>query len=316
MEADPSLPAAKLALARVYRKTGRRAEAKALVKEALALHPRPDEAYRELARTAEQVGELDQAEKALRSAVALRPEEWLNWSALGTFLGKRGEYEESRRALERAAEAAPRDVSVPREKLATASLAAGRFEEAIAAFEEIPPPIRNPRLASNLGTAYFFSNRPDRMAHAERYYRLAVRLNPRDPMYRANLADLDLRLGRKEEARAGYLRARELLRPRLEDDPENGELLFELADYSAKGGECGEALGLAARLAVTLPATGPNAHRMAYVYATCGEDDRALDEIGKAIQRGEARELIRREDEFRALRSNPRFVALVGSGDD
>ena len=69
---------------------------------------------------------------------------------------------------------------------------------------------------------------------------------------------------------------------------------------------------LASGLEITLPETGPNAHFLAYVYALCGNDDAAMNALARAISLGESPELIRQEDEFRALRGRPDFQALVG----
>ena len=309
---DPEMPAAHVALARIYRTTGRHDEAIEEVEGALADHPRPDEAYRELGRSYERVGDLEEAERALRAATSLRPDDWTNWSALGNFLAQSGSYDESREAFERAAELAPPDVSKPHEKLATLSLQTGDFNTAIDIYESLPMPIRNPRLAANLGTAYYFSDRPERWAKVEEYYLAAVRLNPRDAIYQANLGDLYQRLGRGEEAQGRYLKACHLLEERVADDPNDPQLLSELADYFAKANDCGQALSLATRLETLLPETGPAAHQMAYIYAMCGQDDAAIRALARAVELGEPIEIIRQEDEFANLRGRRDFVALVG----
>ncbi len=311
---QPSLPAAQVALARVYRSTGREKAAVAMLEGALAASRRPDATYRELARSYERVGEIEEAGKALRAAAALRPDDWLNWNRLGTFLAKHGHYEEARENFEKAARLAPADVATPRERLASAALAMGRFDEAIAAFESLPRPIRSARVAANTGTAYFFSARPDKLAKAERYYLLAVRLNPKDPFYQANLGDLYRRLGRERGARSRYLRARKLLEVRAGADPRNPELLADLAYYSAKGEDCAQALSLTGRLQALLPRTGPAAHQLAYIYALCGRPDAAVAEIRRAIELGEPPALIAQEDEFLVLRGRADFETLVNGG--
>jgi len=309
---EPEMAAARVALARIYRTTGRHDEAIEEVEGALAIHSRPDEAYRELGRSYERVGDLEEAERALRAATSLRPDDWTNWNELGNFLAKGGSYDESREAFERAAELAPPDVSMPREKLATLSLQMGDFDAAIAIYEDLPGPIRNPRIAANLGTAYYFSDRPEKWSKVEEHYLTAVRLNPQDAMFQANLGDLYQRLGREGEAQARYLRACSLLEERAADDPNNPQILSELADYSAKASDCGRALGLATRLETLLPETGPAAHQMAYIYALCGDDDAAVRALARAVRLGEPAEIIRQEDEFINLRDREDFIALVG----
>jgi tetratricopeptide (TPR) repeat protein/TolB-like protein len=309
---DPELPTAQVALARIHRTTGRQDAAIEELEEVLARHPRPDEAYLELARSYQRVGNLKEAEKAFRAATALRADEWSNWNSLGTYLMIQGRYEDALPAFERAAQLAPPEINRPRLQLATYHLHMGRFDESIEAFEGIPNSSRGPGMASNLGTAYYFSDRPDKWEKAEKNYLLAVRLNPRDAMYQANLGDLYAALERHEEAQNRYLRARALIEERVKDDPGNPALITELADYSAKGGDCETALSLTDELRKTLPDTGPSAHQLAYIFAMCGKDDAAMDAIRRAVELGEPGEMIRQEDEFRALYSRPEFIALVG----
>jgi Flp pilus assembly protein TadD len=309
---DPDLPEAHLALARIYRTTGRHDEALQEVETVLAKHSRPDEVQRELSRSYERAGELEEAEKSLRAATALRPDDWTTWNHLGNFLARCGRYDESRDAFVTAAEVAPPDVSMPREKLATYNLQVGEVDAAIEIYESLPKPIRSPRLASNLATAYFFSERPERWEKAEENYLLAVRLSPQDSMYQANLGDLYQRLERPEEAQERYRLACELLEMRVVDDPDDPKFLSDLAFYSAKANDCGRATTLAPQLEGLLPDTGPSAHQLAYVYALCGEGDAAIGALVRAIAHGESTELIRQEDEFRSLRDRPDFQALVG----
>jgi tetratricopeptide (TPR) repeat protein len=311
-EAAPEMPEARLALARIYRTTGRHDAAVTEVEAALADHPRADEVQRELGRGYERVGDLEAAERSLRAATSLRPDDWINWNVLGNFLARAGKYEEAGDAYREAAEVAPPDVPMPREKLATYGLQMGEIDAAIEIYESLPKPIRSPRLASNLATAYFFSDHPEKWERAEENYLLAVRLNPQDPMYQANLGDLYHRLEQTEEAQKRYQFACDRLEMQVADDPDDPQLLSDLAFYSAKANDCGRTMTMVPRLEELLPDTGPSAHMLAYIYALCGESDAAVEALTRAIALGESTELIRQEDEFRSLRDRPDFRALVG----
>jgi tetratricopeptide (TPR) repeat protein/TolB-like protein len=310
----PDLPEARLALARIYRTTGRHDEALREVEAALADHPRADEVQRELGRNYERAGDLEAAERALRAATSLRPDDWTNWNALGNFLADAGKYEEAGEAYTRSAEVAPPDLPMPREKLATYGLQVGEIDAAIEIYESLPKPIRSPRLASNLATAYFFSEHPKKWERAEENYLLAVRLSPQDPMYQANLGDLYQRLEQTDEALERYRLSCELLEMQVADDPDDPQLLSDLAFYSAKANNCARSLSMAPQLEDLLPDTGPNAHVMAYIYALCGASDAAIEALARAIAHGESIDLIRQEDEFRSLRDRPDFKALVAGG--
>jgi len=311
-EIAPEMPEARLALARIYRTTGRHDAALTEVEAALADHPRADEVQRELGRSYERAGDLEAAERSLRAATSLRPDDWINWNVLGNFLANSGKYEEAGDAYRQAAEVAPPDIPMPREKLATYALQMGEIDAAIEIYESLPKPVRSPRLASNLATAYFFSDHPEKWERAEENYLLAVRLNPQDPMYQANLGDLYHRLEQTVEAQKRYQFACDQLEMQVADDPDDPQLLSDLAFYSAKANNCGRTMTMVPRLEELLPDTGPSAHMLAYIYALCGESDAAVEALTKAIALGESTELIRQEDEFRSLRNRSDFQALVG----
>ncbi len=310
-ELAPEMPEARLALARIYRTSGRHDAAVTEIEAALAEHPRADEVQRELGRSYERAGDLEAAERSLRAATSLRPNDWVNWNVLGNFLADCGKYEEAGDAYRKSAEVAPPDVPMPREKLATYGLQVGEIDAAIEIYESLPKPIRSPRLASNLATAYFFSDHPEKWARAEENYLLAVRLNPQDPMYQANLGDLYHRLDRPDDALERYQLACDLLEMQVVDDPEDPQLLSDLAFYSSKANDCGRAMAMVPRVEELLPDTGPSAHVLAYIYSLCGESDAAMVSLTKAIALGESVELIRQEDEFRSLRGRRDFEKLV-----
>ena len=309
---DPNLPEAQLAVARVYRSTGRSSNSIEELSAVLARHPKPDEALRELAISYEVVGDLDQAEEALRGATALAPENWLNWNTLGMTLASHGKYPEAREAFERTLELAPSGATLPYENLATIDLAEGRIDDAIEAYEKIPGPIRDGRLATNIGTAYFFSDRADKWQKVEEYYRLAVQLRPRDAINRANLGDLYAQLERSGEARESYRIARDLTEEELAQTPQDLELRSRMALYSAKAQDCDTALEGTAPPVDADQDTARLAHRRGYIFALCDRSDKAIQALRQAIALGESPEIIRQEREFQELRKHPDFVALVG----
>ncbi len=311
LELDPELPAAQVALARVLRSTGRYAASIDELNKVLANHPKPDEAQRELAASYVRVGDLEQAESCLRAAAALGDRDWFNWNALGAFLHELGRYDEARQAFEQAATLAPEDVAVPHENLVALTVLQGRFDEAIAAYERMVVPIRDATLASNIGTAYYFSDRADRLERAEEYYRLAVQFAPGRAVMRRNLADLYLDQGRREDALHNYREALRIVEQQLRDDPENLTLRLDRALYSAKGDDCAGAASQTDALEPELPRTANNLHRLAHVHALCGRNEQALGAIEAAIALGFSREIIRQESEFAGLRDTPAFVALV-----
>jgi len=313
LELDPELPAAQVALARVYRSTGRYAESIDELQQVLATHPKPAEAQRELAASFERVGDLKQAETCLRAATEMGASDWFNWNALGAFLGDLGRYDEAKQAFEQAGAVAPDEIGVPFENLAVITIQQGRFDEAIEAYEKMPRPIRNSALASNIGTAYYFSERPDKWERVEEYYQLAARLDPRDAVIRRNLADLYIDMGRREEALHHYAEALLLVEQQLEDDPRNQPLRLRQALYAAKAEKCPRAVPMALALSDELPETARGMHQLAQVFGLCGREQEALQALRSAIELGFATEIIRQESEFQSLRENPDFLELTAA---
>ncbi len=310
LEIDPDLPAAQVALAQVYRSTGRYAESIGQLRQILADHPNPVEAYRQLAYSYEAAGDLEAAEESLRFAVALREDDWFSWNSLGIFFIRNTNFPEARRALELAAELAPEGLTWPLENLAVVQILEGDFEEAIQSFERIEGPSDDPNLIANIGTAYFFV---DRLEEAEKYYLEAVDLRPRSAIEHGNLADLYTRMGRVEEARSSYLQALRLVEEALVANPKDNDLRVNQALYAAKAGECEIAVRLCDQLRSELPPVGGYHHDRAVAYALCGESDATLDALAEAIDLGVSASFVRQEDEFEDLRHDPRFIDLVGT---
>jgi tetratricopeptide (TPR) repeat protein len=301
-----------VALAQVLRDTGRPEEAQLELDTALEAHARPDAVQRELAESLERVGDIEGAEAALRAAVAVAPSSWENWEALGRLLWRQAHYDEALEAFTEAAAVAPPGVSTPREKIVAMHVSMGGFEAAIEAAEVIPRPITSATLASNIGTAYFFTGR---LEEAEAYYRMAVDLRPRSVDLHRNLADALDAQGRTGEARAEYAEARRLAEQQLEQDPDDVELALLGAFLAAKSGDCVAATEWADELVGTDPDTADVVHQAAYVDALCGRQRQALDRIRKALHLGVSADIIRSELEFESLHADPEFRALVGGLD-
>ena len=308
---DPGLSDAQVARALVYRAEGRVDDSIEGLQEVLARHPRPAEAHRQLALSYERAGNLVGAEKLYRTATVIDPRDWFNWNDLGIFLLRHGDRKEARRVLEKAAEVAPRGVSRPRENLGFLALGESRFEEAIEILEGLPQPLRDGTLATNLGTAYFFSSRPDRWQRAERYYRVAIDLAPQRAEYHANLGDLLAQVERRDEAQAAYGRAMEIALEDWRRSPGDLDVGVLAAAYAAKAGECPDAVGESRALRAQVTSSATQLHGLAVAFALCAEDEAALEALERAVENGFPAALVGQEAEFESLRASPRFARIV-----
>ena len=308
---DGGLLAGHVALARSYRGAGRDEDSIQALEELVEAHPRSDLAYRELGVSYEQAGDMEAAEQALRTAARLGAGNWQNWNHLGTYFWRLGNSDEAAVAFRRGVAVSPPGITKPREDLSALLISQGRPDEAIEAFENLTDTEMSATLASNMGTAYYFSTRDDKWQKAGDYYRLAVALDPHDDEIRRNLADLYLQVDRPDEARRNYQEALRLVTARLEDNPDSSELQLRQAFYAARADDCRTARAKADMLSQDLPQTARNAHRLAYAYALCGATSEALTQLGKAIDMGVPASLILQEDEFRTLHGLPEFEQLT-----
>lgn len=304
---DPQLAAGQVARARILREHGEIGRSIAELKQAVASHPKPDEAYVELGLSYRRAGEHTAAEEAFRAATALGPENWSNWNLLGGTLSDQGEYEEAGEAFAKAEVLAPEGTQWgPNTNLVAVQLLQARWAEAAATFEGDPEDIGHASLAANLGTAFFFI---DDLERAEVFYQRAIELDPQDPRVVGNLADVLTGRGRNSEAQATYERAVRLADAQAEATRDPTDRLMA-AFYHAKAGDCEAAIESVQDASPTAAGGG---HRIAKTYALCGTPQQAIDAVRRAIELGVSAKVIAAEPEFSHLVGEPTFDRLVAS---
>jgi serine/threonine-protein kinase len=228
-----------LTLGMIHAGTGRADEALADLEKARVRDPRSPEIHRERGFALERLARWDEAEASYREAIELRPELWSSYNHLGAFLYARGRLPEAEAAFRRARALAPENVRVL-SNLAGVLHAQDRLEEAEEIYEEALAVQPWPTAAANLAALQFDQKRyaeatrtleravaggtrnyrtwhslaasrywtPGRRAAATEAYRQAAalaeeqrRLDPRDPVLAAYLADCHAMLGEPEKAR-------------------------------------------------------------------------------------------------------------------
>ncbi len=307
---DGDLLAGRLALARVYRLTRKYEPALVALRGVVADHSKSDAATLELALTYQESGDLARAETALRQAISLRPDYWKHWLALGNLLMQTGDLAAARKAWEASAALAPPEIGWPLENLGALASAEGNFSAALGYFDRLPRPINDAALATNIGAAYFYA---DRLDEADEHLRLAVRLQPANPLFHANLGDLLTRRQQIPAARLEYVEASRLAEAELSarTGVSSGERLM-CAAFQAKAGRCREALDMAREVGPQAEPSADNAHTLAEIYAACGEPRAALAELERAVEHGYAPARLVREPGFAALTAEPEWARLVG----
>jgi tetratricopeptide (TPR) repeat protein len=311
LEIDGDLAESRLAVASLALLRGRPREAIEML-EPLATGGREvDRIHRILSEAWEAEGDAERGESHLLASVSARPAYWLPWNTLGEFRTRQGNLAGARTAFERAATLAPANITTPAENLAALLFFEGKHEEALAAYEAIGKPMSGASSASNLGALYFFNGR---FADAEREFRRAVRLAPREAIWRRNLADALMRLGRPDEARAEYEQAVRLADAQLAVTPLDADLRVQRTLYLARAGRCAEALAAADELARELSPSPMVLRGLARPAALCSDPSQAMARLRQAVELGFPAAALADEDELAALRGRPEFEALVAAG--
>ena len=149
--------------------------------------------------------------------------------------------------------------------------------------------------------------------NSERFYRLALELEPNRPLLHRNLGDLLTRTGRHQQARLEFLEARRLTDQFLESSPDDHSFLVLRAVYSAKAGDCADALPRARSVQETWNPTGQNAQQIAQTFALCNRPDEAVSMVRLALELGIPAEILAIEDELSSLSDHPDFIALIAT---
>lgn len=302
LELDPSLPAARVAVARLDSGSNL---------NDLPNQPKPDETYRELAADYLQVGQLEKAESSLREAVRYGSQNWRNDYLLAVFLERSGRLDEAASVFERAGRQAPEGILWPQEAVVNLRLAKDDFDGAIDAFEAMGhgAPVQA-RTLTGVGRAYLVAGRPDL---AESLYRQATMLRPDDHENRRLLGDVLGRLGREEEAAEQHTLAFELVQDELSSNPHDRELELLATLYAAKAQRCAEALPRAATLRRHLPDNAETSYEMALVFSLCGDRRMTLDALRAAVGFGVSPKSLQNTREFEWLAEDPEFLQLLSA---
>jgi Flp pilus assembly protein TadD len=272
-----------------------------------------DRIHRILAEAWEAEGDAERGESHLLASVSARPAYWVPWNTLGEFRSRQGNLAGARTAFERAATLAPANITTPAENLATLLFFEGKNEAALAAYEAIGKPMSGASSASNLGALYFFNGR---FSDAEREFRRAVRLAPREAIWRRNLADALMRVGRGGEAHAEYEEAVRLADAQLAVTPADANLRVQRTLYLARAGRCPEALAAADELARELSPNPTVLHGLARPAALCANPAEAMARLRQAVDLGFPPAAFADEDELAALRGTAEFEALIAADRD
>jgi serine/threonine-protein kinase len=305
----PDLPAAQLAAARFELAHTSYEPAIVHLQKAIELDPLDLDAYLYLAEAYEAIGESQEAEETIARAVRTAPEDWLTYYSIGQFLyAERGDLERAAEYFRTVIELLP-ERSIGYSALGGCYFYLGDREAAREQLEKAVAIGSAYEAYANLATVEFYDGR---YSEAARLYESALEMNDRDFYLWNNLAEASRAANENSDrAHQAYARAAELAAADLAADPDNVELLINLASFSVHLGNKSGAREYLIKAEKVGIERSDLMFATADTYERLDERERALDWVHRALETGFPIEVLEDYHDFDALRADPRFAELV-----
>jgi len=190
-------------------------------------HPNYTQAYRELANTYHEQGKIEKAVSTYRYAIALKPQLWVGYNDLGSLYLRQGNFEGAAEQFKKAIELTPQNVNAY-SNLGISYHFQGKLDLAENAYQNALAIKNDADVASNLATLYYSKGLYEQAAQM---YQLALQVLPDRYAIWANLASAYDLSGDQQRARDSYLTAIEKGLDQLTVNPNDAELMADLAAY-------------------------------------------------------------------------------------
>lgn len=289
--------------------TGRYQDAVKEFRLAVDLEPANDEAYIGLAQAYQNLGRLNEAEQTYEQVINLRPQYPQGYTMLGAFYLEQAQYDKAVGMFKHAVELAPESAR-HYSNLGGAYLAEAEYEQAIPALQHSISISPSFPAYNNLGTALL---RVRRFNEAAAAYEQTLKLNDREYSVWGSLGDADYYAGKGSEAKKAYDKALELAHQQLQVNPNDAELLGNLADYYSMIGDRTQATSFLDRSLRLGHGNKDLLFNAAMVYTQLGDTSVALEWLRKALRAGYSASTVREAPSFDRLRDDPRFQELLRS---
>ena len=303
---QPTVARFRVARAMTYLAAGRYTEAIAELKEALRIDPDDVRARESLAKA--DAKDPARVEQMLEDGIKRHPRYWSAHEGLGVFRLNQGQYDQAQAHLLAGKQYAPDN---PRTISNLAALYT-MTEHFVAAQQELKRGLElgpDPFLYNNLGWAYYYDNKyPEGLDSMKE----AVRLKTDDSVMLAGLARGYRWTGHPHEALTAYRRAIAVALEQIGADPANVEVRANLAYLYAENHDRGEAGRQIGRALEDAPTNARVRFTSALVFELTGRRQDALDTLKSEIDLRHSMYLFSHHPDLRALRTDDRYVELMG----
>jgi len=280
----------------------------AAFERALALDP---ECFSAMQGKVEALVQLRRYDTALRSAMEyLRrfPQERIFADQIGTIHYAQAHYKEAEQAFRQSIQIQP-DSVFAYANLSAVLASQNRQDDALHVLQQGLQIRPSAWLYGNLGNVLFLNG--DYLG-AVAAFEAAVapgKGKPEDYLGWANLGDTLLWLpGRADDARKAYLRASELLAPRLARSPDDVTLVSRMGLYFARVGDKRRCLDLMRHALALAPGNPSLQFRAGLAFELIGERQQALAALAQAVKLGYPVKFIEATPELVSLRHDPAYI--------
>jgi eukaryotic-like serine/threonine-protein kinase len=295
-------------LGSIYQATGKTAESIAELRRGLEIAPNTAGGYVRLGDIYLANGQTAEALVSYKKAIGINPYNATYHWQLGRAYFSIGQNEKALAEFQRVAELEP-DSADAWNNLATIYERTGRYQDSIPAYQKsIALGPNDWSSYANLGYVYtILKQYPAAIQTLER----AVELGPNQEMARGNLADAYRYSGQKEKAADTYDKAIALAFKELETNPQDAEVLGDLASYEAKRGDTQRAAGFIARARAIDNQDVELIHIQAIVENLANKPAEAVRSLHEALEKGYPVKEVSEDPELANLKGRPDFDALM-----
>jgi serine/threonine protein kinase/Tfp pilus assembly protein PilF len=296
----------------IYAGGGEYREAAVEFQRASQLEPGNESAAIGMASALEHQGAIGEAEKVYQNLVDSRPQSYFAHNALGAFCYRQGEYSKAIQMFQKVTELAPEGYA-GYVNLGGTYNDVGRYLEAIEPLKKsiaIRPSYGG---YANLGTSYFGVHK---FADAAAAYEKATELEPQQYVTWGNLGAALYYGGSTKESVPAFRKAIDLASADLKVNPDDSEVLSDIAQYYSMLGDRVQALDYLRQALQYGHGEKELLFSAAEVYNQIGETGSALEWLTKAVQAGYSTRRIRDLPSFQNLVDNPQYQQLVSRPND
>ena len=294
-------------LGNLYLLSGNTAEAEINFQAALTLNLGSVDALIGLARTYNQLSDHSLTNQYFERAIQISPNNSESHEIYGSYLFYQGENKKAIQEFKRVISLTP-NYSGAYNSLGAVYFADGDIERGMDVFKRSIEIRENQEAYSNLGTAFFIKKD---FTQAIVMYSKAIKLSPEEYQYWGFLAETYEQIpNEKENMLHAYQQAINLAKQMLLVNESNDEIWVSLALYYAKTNEQQKAYRLLKELN-SKKLRFDLLYTMSISYLSLENKELALVTLGKAIEKGYDKELIREDESFSMLADHPKFKELL-----